>query len=185
LFDFGQGFDSASTPVRGVKVSLLKDAEGNWLRVASGHAEAWPGLTLVAPGGHWDLSSFEQVSLDVRNSGASPVTVSCRVDNAGADGVNHCVTANISLQPGAAGILTVPLDHAAFDPAGGKLFGMRGYPGPTQMPTTSLMSGPSGLKETIRRRLKLRSKAISFPSSILLASTFTGIGRAKFILWLI
>ena len=60
--------------------------KGAALRVASGHQQSWPGVTLPAPGGRWDLSAYGQVLLEVKNVGTNQVTVSCRVDNPGADG---------------------------------------------------------------------------------------------------
>ena len=46
----------------------------------------------------------------------------------GADGINHCVTGSVAVNPGATEILNVPLTRAGDDKLGGKLFGMRGYP---------------------------------------------------------
>ncbi len=98
------------------------------LIVATGHRQSWPGIALPAPGGHWDLSSFGQVALQVKNTGARPVTVHCRVDNPGADGTKHCLTGALTLAPGQTDTLKVPLRRAGDDKLGGKLFGMVGYP---------------------------------------------------------
>ncbi|MBU6403060.1 MAG: hypothetical protein KGS61_22280, partial [Verrucomicrobia bacterium] len=57
-----------------------------------------------------------------------PVTLHCRVDNPGADGVNHCVNGSLALGPLGAGVLRVELRRASPSTLGGKLFGMRGDP---------------------------------------------------------
>ena len=99
------------------------------LRVQTGHRTAWPGITLKADGGPWDLSIFRNVVLEVKNPGTEQMTLSCRVDNAGADGVKNCVTSSLRLEPGAAGTLTVPLSSTPWRlSAPVKLVGMRGNP---------------------------------------------------------
>jgi hypothetical protein len=98
------------------------------LRVATGHKADWPGVTLPAPKGHWDLSRYGQIVLSVKNAGANAVTVFCRVDNPGADGEDHCANGDITLAPGQSGKLDVELKRTSYDKLGGKLFGMRGYP---------------------------------------------------------
>jgi hypothetical protein len=100
----------------------------NGLRIITGHRETYPGVTMPAPGGHWDLAAFGQVALRVKNCGSNSVTVSCRVDNPGADGTTHCVTGSMNLAAGQAGELSVGLTRTSDDTLGGKLFGMRGYP---------------------------------------------------------
>jgi hypothetical protein len=101
---------------------------GAGLRVATGHRQTWPGITLPAPGGHWNLSPYAQVSLRLRNPGTNALTLFCRVDNPGADGTEHCVTHSLSLAGSQTGVLNVLLKRTSDDTLGGKLFGMRGYP---------------------------------------------------------
>jgi len=126
--DFAINFDPAKVTTTDATVSPAELGGAPALRVATGHRESWPGIALPAPGGHWDLSPFAQVALEVKNAGAVPVTVHCRVDNPGADGVNHCLTGSVTLGPGRTGTLKVPLHRTSDDTLGGKLFGMRGYP---------------------------------------------------------
>ncbi|MGO8704371.1 MAG: beta-galactosidase [Candidatus Brocadiia bacterium] len=126
--DFAINFDPAKVTATDATVAPAELGAEPALRVATGHRQPWPGIALPAPGGHWDLSPFGQVALEVKNAGAAPVTVHCRVDNPGADGVNHCLTGSVTLSPGQTGTLRVPLTRAADDTLGGKLFGMRGYP---------------------------------------------------------
>jgi uncharacterized cupredoxin-like copper-binding protein len=128
LFDFDKDFDVATVTATDATVSLAKAGEGAALAVATGHTMEWPGIILKAPKGAWDLSKFTHIAVNVKNTGTSAVTVNCRVDNAGADGVNHCVTDRVTLKPGEAGTLTVRFVRRPPALAGVKLFGMRGYP---------------------------------------------------------
>ncbi len=130
LFDFDQGFDFAKVEARSVKVSEAKTDQGSALRMATAHDQDWPGITLPAPGGHWDLSKYTYLALDVNNSGDNAVEVYCRVDNPGADGMHNCVTDHLVLPPKQKGELRVELPQAPIGPQGEpiKLFGMRGYP---------------------------------------------------------
>ncbi len=128
LVDFGRGFDPAKIPTSDATASVVSAGQANALRVRTGHRETWPGITLPASGGTWDLSAYDQVNLPVTNSGANKLTVYCRVDNTGADGTRHCLTESLTLGPGKSGSLIVRLVRAASDKLGGKLFGMRGYP---------------------------------------------------------
>ncbi len=126
LFDFGAGFEVGSVITSDAKVAL---SGAGGLRVETGHEKQWPGITLKAPAGKWDLSKYEYVSVDVRNKGDGPVTVSCRVDNPGADGSKNCVADNITLAGRKAGKLTVrmfPTPWKLSEPL--ELIGMRGAP---------------------------------------------------------
>jgi hypothetical protein len=94
---------------------------GQGLQVATGHREPWPGITIHAPQGRWDLSPYAELLLDVKNVGQDPIEVYLRVDNPGADGVQHCVTDRVALDPGQSKTLRIALSAKP-------LFGMRGYP---------------------------------------------------------
>jgi len=125
LFEFSSDFDIGSV--------ITSDAEvmraGEGLHIATGHEKPWPGITLKAPAGKWDLSGYQYISVDMKNVTDEPVTVSCRVDNPGADGSKNCVTDSITLEGGEHGTLTVqifPVPWKLSEPL--ELFGMRGYP---------------------------------------------------------
>jgi len=128
LFDFTRGFDASKITTADAQVLAKAAGANTGLRVATGHHQPWPGITLPAPAGQWDLSAHAQVTLTLTNQGTNSVTVFCRVDNPGADGTDHCVTRSLALAPGQEGRLSVSLKRAADDTLGGKLFGMRGYP---------------------------------------------------------
>ena len=74
LLDFAGDFDLAAVEVRDVKLSR----HGRALRLETGHNDDWPGITLGAPQGRWDLAAFEYVALDVANVGSNEVEISCR-----------------------------------------------------------------------------------------------------------
>ncbi|MCX5654319.1 MAG: beta-agarase, partial [Planctomycetota bacterium] len=131
LFDFGQGFDISKAVTYDTRVSVSKAAGGAAIAVATGHKEQWPSITLKAPKGTWDLSKFEFVEMAVRNTGSAPVTVNCRVDNEGADGTRNCCTDRVAVKPGESATLRVQLARKPAGHEGIKLFGMRGYPVPT------------------------------------------------------
>ncbi len=138
LFDFEGGFDFAGVEARDVEVSESKTDDGSALRIESAHNQEWPGITLPAPEGHWDLARYEYLELDVHNVGDNDARVMVRVDNPGADGRSHCVQTGIDLTPGEKGVLRADLPHPLHDSDGNpiELFGMRGYPGsPTGLAT--------------------------------------------------
>jgi hypothetical protein len=129
LFDFTRNLDLPPPVVASdAQVTTTKSPAGSALRVATGHQQPWPGITLTAPSGHWDLSPFAQVSVKLRNAGTNTVTIYCRVDNPGADGTDHCVSSSLGLGADEAGTLKILLKRTSDGKLGGKLFGMRGYP---------------------------------------------------------
>lgn len=100
------------------------------LRVETGQAHKYPGITLKVPGGKWDLTPYQAISVALKNAGAEAVTISCRVDNPGADGNKNCMTGSLRLEPGASGVLSVNLTATPWRPSPPlELIGMRGAPG--------------------------------------------------------
>lgn len=124
LFDFAKDYAPATVRATGANATQVRDL----VRVTTGHTEPWPGVTLLAPGGSWDLAEFAAVTLRVRNPGSQRLTVNLRVDNPGADGVKHCRTGSVTLEPGATGTARVELKRTSEDKLDGRLFGLRGYP---------------------------------------------------------
>ncbi len=124
VFDFAKDFSPQTVRATGAEIS----PSGDSARVTTGYTEPWPGVTLLAPRDHWDLSGFAWVNLKVRNTGTQPIVVHMRVDNPGADGVKNCRTGSTGLEPGATGVVRVELKRASQDTLDGKLFGLRGYP---------------------------------------------------------
>ncbi len=128
LYIFPPTCDLGQISVSDAEIVLTNTPGGPALRVWTGHAQTWPGITLRAPAGHWDLSRRAEVVLEVANPGTNEVTVFCRVGNPGADGTSGCVTGSSTLAPGTAGSVRVALNRGSNDKLEGKLFGMRGYP---------------------------------------------------------
>ena len=128
ILNFEAGFDPQRIACSDATVAVVKTVGGAALRINTGHEKPWPGVTFPAPAGHWDLSPFAQLVLRLKNTGTNPVTVSCRVDNPGADGTKNCVTESVTLNPGQTDALKVTLRREAGNKLDGKLFGMRGYP---------------------------------------------------------
>ena len=89
LFDFSEDFNIGSVVTSDAKITLPRSGT---LRIETGHKNQWPGITLKAPAGKWDLSKYEYVSIDVKNNRTEPVTAGCRVDNPDADGSKNCVS---------------------------------------------------------------------------------------------
>ena len=136
LLKFDSATDPARFPASDAVVTLVKTGAGITLRLTSSTNQPWPGVTLPAPAGHWDLSPFAQVVVKVKNSSANRGTLNCRVDNPGADGTKNCVNGSLTLNPGQSDILRVTLRRASDEKLDGKLFGLRGYPLATGGPGT-------------------------------------------------
>ena len=110
---------------QGVKL----DTDSEPWRLHSGHAIDWPGITLKAPHGRWNLAQFGYVAVDVKNLGTEKAEICCRVDNPGANGVSNCLTGRIELTAGQKQTLRVVLDRRLPKQLEKQLFGMRGFPG--------------------------------------------------------
>ncbi|HUS72243.1 MAG TPA: beta-galactosidase [Sedimentisphaerales bacterium] len=126
LFNFDKGFDVSKVISTDAKVNLSQDST---LRIETGTKQNWPGITLKAPAGKWDLSKYEYITVDIKNIDTKPVTVYCRVDNPGADGSNNCVTESVSLNPNKSETLMVrlyPTTYQLSEPV--ELIGMRRAP---------------------------------------------------------
>ena len=64
LFDFSGSFDVDSVLTSDAGVTRSRSGA---LHVETGHENKWPGITLKAPKGKWDLSQFEYVSMEMKN----------------------------------------------------------------------------------------------------------------------
>jgi hypothetical protein len=84
----------------------------------------WPNVYFQAPNGAWDWQAYAGVAVSLYNPGDEPVPVAMRVDNAGADGTNHCNNASGSVPPRGRIVLGLRFNTGAPE----KLWGMRGVP---------------------------------------------------------
>lgn len=128
LLDFAVGPALATIQSTDVRVTRAPFRDGQGLRLETGHQADWPGITLPAPKGHWDLSRRAYVELPVKNLGERDVTIYCRVDSPGADGWRNCATGQATMAPGVTVTLRTTLRHREIGVPAIKLFGMRGYP---------------------------------------------------------
>ncbi len=129
VLDFEGAFDVSTVVAWDAKAVLSKAGTGTALRVTTFHAQEWPGITLKAPRGAWDLSRHARLSMDMANVGKNAVTVGLRVDSGESDGLMNANTGWITLGAGARGTLTIDFVRRLPAPEGVKLFGMRGFPG--------------------------------------------------------
>jgi len=125
LIDINEKFNLSAVESRDVQLTR----NGAALRLDAGHNIEWPGITLKAPSGRWNLAAFQCILLDAKNLGTAAVTVHCRVDNPGADGAKKCMTQSLELPPGGQDTLRVLLPRRLPEGLRSKLFGMRGFPG--------------------------------------------------------
>jgi hypothetical protein len=126
LVDFTRMGHRPQVATTDAKLNILVDprTREQALAVSTGHKRDYPGITL--PGLDWNLAPFSYLALDLANSRTEEVTIFCRVDNPGADGIRNCVTGQVTLKGGEKGTLRVNLSRRP--PPGIKLFGMRGTP---------------------------------------------------------
>jgi hypothetical protein len=128
LVSFSRQFEHERLQANDAEVQTLDDG----LEVRTGHEQRWPGVTIKAPHGVWDLSVLRTVAVELANPGDVSIKVFCRVDNPGADGKEHCLNGNISLAPRQSSTLYLNISPTPWllsepiEPNG--LIGMRGNP---------------------------------------------------------
>ncbi len=110
---------------------VLHDAGLNRVRDGAGYAAEvrfkqvdWPNVSFQAPGGVWDWSTYAGVAVSLHNPTDTAVPVAMRVDNAGADGMNHCNNVSGSVPPKGDFVLAMRFNTGAPQ----KFWGMRGVP---------------------------------------------------------
>lgn len=128
LLGLGPDFPLDRITSSDAKVTITNTANAPCLHVVTGHEQKWPGATIPAPKGTWDVSAHGYILMQVKNTGAKSATICLRIDNAGADGTRNCLNGSANIDPGATGTIRVGLTRTTNDKLGGKLFGMRGYP---------------------------------------------------------
>jgi len=58
LFNFDKGFDISKVISTDAKAKI---SQGGALRIETGTKQNWPGISIKAPAGKWDLSKYEYV----------------------------------------------------------------------------------------------------------------------------
>ncbi len=61
LFNFDANFDLARVQTSDARVTWIATSGGAALGIRTGHSQTWPGVTMPAPTGHWDLSAFARL----------------------------------------------------------------------------------------------------------------------------
>lgn len=121
---FDDVYNTEDIAAKDAKISLEK----NGLRIRTGHKKKWPGITLDAPAGKWDLSKNKWVRLNVQNHDTEPVKVYLRVDNPGSDGKKNSITENVKVAPGESIPLMVTVGGQVYLDKKIEIIGMRGSP---------------------------------------------------------
>lgn len=124
LYDFSKPIGEGLLQRRGAETRIT---ERGTLYVKLLPGMEWPGITLLAPGGHWDLSESGYFHIRVSNVGSNVSPVGIRVDNPGANGSVNCLQVMTSIVAGQSYEFNMVIPRG-----GGKMtvemFGMRGYP---------------------------------------------------------
>jgi len=128
LFDFEGDFDAATIETQDAAAALVKESGNAAIRVRTGHSHRWPGVTLKAPAGHWDLSAAEFVGVEVTNTGTQPLRVSLRVDSPDGKGGSDYVQDSAEIPARQTRTVTTRLQRRLPKELASQLFGMRGYP---------------------------------------------------------
>ena len=71
------------------------------MRVATGHSDDWPGITIKPERDSWDLSAAGYLELQVRNVSKTPLTVGLRADSVDSAGHHDTVQKTVRLGAGA------------------------------------------------------------------------------------
>ena len=122
LIDFANNFDIASVGVNDAQVALVTTASGKALRVTFGNQAQKPSIAFSSSG--WDLSTYINVTMRIRNEGAKDVAIMARLNTS--DWINGIVILN----PGETQLLTIVLKR--LNPPAyitNYLTGMNGLPG--------------------------------------------------------
>ncbi len=112
LFDFDRLDLKTQVRLDDTSARIVTHEGAKALEITFGQKRKWPGLAILAPGGAMDLSAFSRVELTVFNPGSEKISVSCRVDNAGADGRKNCNTAAGIIKPGETKTITVRFGYS-------------------------------------------------------------------------
>ncbi|MBX3176587.1 MAG: beta-galactosidase [Candidatus Hydrogenedentes bacterium] len=103
---------------------LVDHRNARAIRVDFGHDASWPNIAFDAGDAPWDWSAHAGIRVGLFNPGNESVALNLRVDNAGANGIDHCNTVQQRIEAGSAAEIVL-----YFNTADRKRFwGMRGIP---------------------------------------------------------
>ncbi|HEV3343463.1 MAG TPA: cellulase family glycosylhydrolase, partial [Pirellulales bacterium] len=116
LVDFRRSDPVKLRPDR-AKAEVTKDAVGSALAITTDADAAYPGVFIEPTEGKWDLSAFDGVEMDLRNPQPDSVRVLLSVNNAGADGREHCNVESVTVPAKGKATLVVPFGMWHGDPS--------------------------------------------------------------------
>ena len=87
--------------------------------------EKWPTLTFKGP---WDLSDYDRVSVRIKNTGSSGVSIVLRIDNPGSDGIKNCINSRLFFAPDEEKVLSTRIVRKSEAKEENLLVGMMGTP---------------------------------------------------------
>lgn len=128
LFDFEDPAQLGSVKNLDSQTTVIELNGSRALRVETGTDKPYPNVTLHAPEGSWDFSTFERFEIDVTNLDQESLKIGARVDNPNANGRRNSNTGSVTLGPGETGTLTVVFDRKFAMELRKQLHGMRYTP---------------------------------------------------------
>jgi beta-glucanase (GH16 family) len=114
ILDMSAGVENRLRP-NSDQVSITRSVVDNIPVVAvsiKSGTEGYPGVNIQAPQKVWNLSTYGHVEARVVNTGAKPLMLALRVDNAGEWKDNPWNTESITLDPGAKGTITTVFGYS-------------------------------------------------------------------------
>jgi hypothetical protein len=104
--------DLSTIETRDVRISIGERDGQSVLCLAAGHQQKWPGITLVPAEGAWNLSEFETVSIQVRNTGQHSLRFGLRADSPEVEGQQQTIQVVEEIAAGQQKTVRLPLNGA-------------------------------------------------------------------------
>ena len=96
ILDHNNKFNLSNAETASTVKAVIED---DVLKIDTG-IEEWASINFVPEDKKWDLSDYEFLAADIKNTSEERVYVRMRIDNVGGDGENYSETAGIDLKPG-------------------------------------------------------------------------------------
>jgi endoglucanase len=87
---------------------FVPSGSGRALRITTAEGASWPGVTIEPKEGRWNLAGMDAVEADIRNPQNAPVRVLLSINNAGANGRDHCNVESTAVPARGKATLVVP-----------------------------------------------------------------------------
>ncbi len=143
LIDFAPaaGYDLSGASGAAIRVGRVERGGGTWLEVRTDLGENYPGFTLRAPDGSWDLRGRRSIAVDVVNLGDHRMELALGVRMpGGATDAQKRIWFSQDFEPHAVGTLTIDLCNTPWvlDPPL-DLVGMRSAPGQSSIDLSQIV----------------------------------------------